>query len=205
MAKCFDNLISTEDNCTQINWHNYSGRVWILAGSTNGDVFAQFKSGDRSVVEKFMVNEPTGTPSEVGPNNFHCYDMSLIEPLTGTVLAGDTESGRRLFKKTVSLRIPVRNYEAVSTVLMPLITNRNGFIIIAETNSPDLLGSYRVFGAYDKCVVDVAGVTQNEYENGGDWVVPFTCVETYPDIFFADERFTLKGDLDNWLNDMCTE
>lgn len=195
MAKCFNNLSSITEDCLKNSSNGYTGRVWFLTS----DCYAVFKEGSRNVVKRFnRVN------SEVTKQYFYCYDVSLIDPLTGTVLAGNTDSGRRLFSKTVSLRIPVRDADVVERVLMPLVDNRSGWIIIAETKSPDLSSAYRVFGAYDKCVADVAGITQNEYENGGDWVVPFVCSEPVSDVVFVREDSINKGDVQNWLNEKCS-
>ena len=194
MAKCFSDLSDIIENCYIRDAIGYTGRVWFL----NSDCYAVFKEGSRNVVSKFSrVNSEATAPY------FHCYDVSLIDPLTGTVLAGNTDSGRRLFSKTVSLRIPVRDADAVESVLMPLVNNRSGWIIIAETKSPDLSSAYRVFGAYDKCVADVAGITQNEYENGGDWVVPFVCSEPVSDVVFIRGESLNKEAVQTWLNEMC--
>lgn len=194
MAKCFNNLTNIVESCEGSS-SGYTGKVWLLPSTC----FAVFEEGNRNVVSQ--INRLT---AEASMQYFSCYDAELIDPLTGTALAGNTDSGRRLFQKTVSLRIPVRNADAVETVLMPLVENRAGWIIIAETKSPELSSAFRIFGAYDYCVADVASITQNEYENGGDWVVPLVCTEPVSDVAFVRGGAASKRDMLTWLNEKCS-
>ena len=188
---CFYDLENIVDFCTQGNSGGYTGRVWVFPSSAYCDF------GDNAVVGIYRVN------SEITAPYVHCYDMNLIDALSGTTLAGDTDSGRRMFKKTITLRIQARTADAVEKVLMPLITNRNGFIFVAERKAKGDYLTYRVFGSQDKCVADVASITQSEYENGGDWIVPFTCVESKSDVVFCHgDTFTYK-DTKTWLETKC--
>ena len=188
---CFSELENIVDFCTQGNSGGYTGRVWVFPSS------AYCAFGDNNV--DFI--ELGG--SEITAPYVHCYDMSLIDALSGTTLAGDTDSGRRMFKKTITLRIQARTVDAVEKVLMPLITNRNGFIFVAERKAKGDFLTYRVFGSQDKCVADVASITQSEYENGGDWIVPFTCVESKSDVVFCHGDTSTYIGTRTWLDEKC--
>ena len=188
---CFNELENIVDFCGEGNSGGYTGRVWVFPSSAYC-VFA-----DNAVIGIHRVN------SEITAPYVHCYDMNLIDALSGTTLAGDTDSGRRMFKKTITLRIQARMPEAVEKVLMPLITERKGFIFVAERRAKGDYLTYRVFGSQDKCVADVASITQSEYENGGDWVVPFTCVESMSDVVF-DRGGNGYEYTRTWLNSMCS-
>lgn len=190
---CFNELENIVDFCSEGNSGGYTGRVWVFPSSA----YCEFS--DNAVVKIYRVN------SEITAPYIHCYNMNLIDALSGTTLAGDTDSGRRMFKKTITLRIQARTAEAVEKVLMPLITERKGFIFVAERRAKGEYLTYRVFGSQDKCVADVASITQSEYENGGDWVVPFTCVESMSDVVFDREGDTSYEETRTWLNEKCPE
>lgn len=187
---CFNELENIVDSCTQGNSGGYTGRVWVFPSSA----YCDFE--DNYVVKINRVN------SEITAPYVHCYNMNLIDALSGTTLAGDTDSGRRMFKKTITLRIQARAPEAVEKVLMPLITERKGFIFVAERRAKGEYLTYRIFGSQDKCVADVASITQSEYENGGDWIVPFTCVESMSDVAF-DRSTGGYEETRTWLNEKC--
>ena len=188
---CFSNLTSVFENCSYENAGGYTGRVWVFPSSA----YCQFSDN--------FVNAIMREGSEITAPYVHCYDMSLIDALSGTTLAGDTDSGRRMFKKTITLRIQARTSDAVEKVLMPLITERKGFIFVAERRAKGDFLTYRVFGSQDKCVADVASITQSEYENGGDWVVPFTCVESKSDVVFCRDVESYEVTR-TWLDSMCS-
>lgn len=187
---CFHELDLDDDFCAGHNSGGYTGRVWV------------FPSSAYCVFTDNVVETIARVDSEITAPYVHCYDMSLIDALSGTTLAGDTDSGRRMFKKTITLRIQARTSDAVEKVLMPLITERKGFIFVAERKAKGYILTYRVFGSQDKCVADVASITQSEYENGGDWVVPFTCVESKSDVAFVKDIESYEVTR-TWLNKKC--
>ena len=187
---CFNKLTNVFEDCSHGNAGGYTGRVWVFPSSA----YCQF-------YDNYVVNI-NREGSEITAPYVHCYDMRLIDALSGTTLAGDTDSGRRMFKKTITLRIQARTADAVEKVLMPLITERKGFIFVAERKAKGDYLTYRVFGSQDKCVADVASITQSEYENGGDWVVPFTCVENKSDVVFEREDEGYE-ETKTWLGTMC--
>lgn len=187
---CFYELEDIADFCVEGNSGGYTGRVWV------------FPSSAYCIFSDNFVNAIMREGSEITAPYVHCYDMRLIDALSGTTLAGDTDSGRRMFKKTITLRIQARTADAVEKVLMPLISNRKGFIFVAERKAKGDYLTYRVFGSQDKCVADVASITQSEYENGGDWVVPFTCVESKSDVAFNWAE-TDYEETRTWLETMC--
>lgn len=188
--RCFYSLEDIADFCVESFSGGYTGRVWVFPSSA----YCAFT--DNYVISIMRRG------SQITAPYVHCYDMSLIDALSGTTLAGDTDSGRRMFKKTITLRIQARTSDAVEKVLMPLIDNRNGFIFVAERKAKGDHLTYRLFGSQDKCVADVASITQSEYENGGDWVVPFTCVESMSDVLF-DRHENGHEETRTWLNEMC--
>lgn len=188
---CFRNLLGIEEDCGSVNAGGYTGRVWVFPSSA----YCNFV--DNYVITIMRV------ASEITAPYVHCYDMSLIDALSGTTLAGDTDSGRRMFKKTITLRIQARTADAIEKVLMPLTTDRKGFLFVAERRAKGDFLTYRIFGSQDKCVADVASITQSEYENGGDWIVPFTCVESISDVTFSrnDEGYEVTK---SWLEEKCS-
>ena len=116
------------------------------------------------------------------------YDVSLVDAFTGTSVAGNTDSGRVMFTKTISLKIPYSDIDINSiAVVQPMLNDTEGFLILLERRD----GPWIVFGAYDACVGDVSSYAQNEYENDGMYTLNLTCKEYVAEVYYT-------GDTSNW-------
>lgn len=116
------------------------------------------------------------------------YDVSLVDAFTGTSVAGNADSGRVMFKKTIALKIPYSDIDNKSGyVVQPLLKDTEGFLILLERRD----GAWIVFGAYDACVGDVSSYAQNEYENDGMYTLNLTCTEYVAEVYYT-------GDTSNW-------
>ena len=116
------------------------------------------------------------------------YDVSLVDAFTGTSVAGNTDSGRVMFTKTISLKIPYIDIDTTSiAVVQPMLNDTEGFLVLLERRD----GAWIVFGAYDACVGDVSSYAQNEYENDGMYTLNLTCKEYVAEVYYT-------GDTSNW-------
>lgn len=198
MARCFGNLAATiESSCGDNTQYGYTGRAWIMSDG----VTAQFQDGVINVVKSLRSSSSSSATAATAA--YHCYEVALIDPFTGTSTVGITDNGRAQYQKTVQIRISARTPEEVNTKISPFLDSKKGHIILLETKDPSLDGGVRVFGAYDLCQLDLSQVTQNEYENGGDWVLTFTCVEPVADVFFQYGDVGSKQAMINFLTEKC--
>ena len=127
-------------------------------------------------------------PETGGASPVRYYDASLVDAFTGTSVAGNADSGRVMFKKTIALKIPYNNiYFASGYIVEPMLNDTEGFLILLERRD----GAWIVFGAYDACVGDVSSYAQNEYENNGMYTLNLTCTEYVAEVYYT-------GDTSNW-------
>lgn len=125
---------------------------------------------------------------EIGGATSILYDVSLVDAFTGTSVAGNTDTGRVMFTKTIALKIPYSDIDTTSmAVVQSMLFDTQGFLILLERRD----GVWIVFGAYDACVGDVSSYAQNEYENNGMYTLNLTCTELVAEVYYT-------GDTSNW-------
>jgi hypothetical protein len=121
----------------------------------------------------------------------YTIDNVFATPFTGSTTAGNNESGRNGYLKTLAVRIPMRGADVSRDVIEPLVKDADGFVVIAEKRDKVGDGSYEVIGYQNALRGDIASVTRDESANGGDWLVNLTTVEKWAEV-------TLVGSADTY-------
>ena len=127
--------------------------------------------------------------SPIADNEVRVYNIPLINPFTGTSVAGNADSGKVAFTKTISLLIPKQNIAITAESRVdPLALDAVGYLVMLERKD----GQWIVFGAYDPCTADLSSFSQNEYENGGNYVLNLTCTEQVAEVYY-------NGPTEQWI------
>ena len=121
----------------------------------------------------------------------YTIDNVFATPFTGSTTAGNNESGRNGYLKTLAIRIPMRGGDVSRDIIEPLVKDADGFVVIAEKRDKVGDGSYEVIGYQNSMRGDIASVTRDESANGGDWLVNLTTVEKWAEV-------TLVGSADTY-------
>lgn len=160
----------------------------LKTGWTGRARLYQYSRGGVAVTIDSPAEVSNITVPKTGGASVIMYDVSLVDAFTGTSVAGNTDSGRVMFTKTISLKIPYSDIDTTSiAVVQPLLKDTEGFLVLLERRD----GSWIVFGAYDACVGDVSSYAQNEYENNGMYTLNLTCTEYVAEVYYT-------GDTSNW-------
>lgn len=121
----------------------------------------------------------------------YTIDNVFATPFTGSTTAGNNDSGRNGYLKTLAVRIPMRGADVSRDIIEPLVKDADGFVVIAEKRDKVGDGSYEVIGYQNSMRGDIASVTRDESANGGDWLVNLTTIEKWAEV-------TLVGNADNY-------
>ena len=160
----------------------------LKTGWTGRARLYQYSRGGVSVTIGSPAKVSDITVPETGGAAAIKYDVSLVDAFTGTSVAGNTDSGRVMFTKTIALKIPYSDIDTTSmAVVQSMLDDTDGFLVLLERRD----GAWIVFGAYDACVGDVSSYAQNEYENDGMYTLNLTCKEYVAEVYYT-------GDTSNW-------
>lgn len=133
----------------------------------------------------------------------YTIDNVFATPFTGSTTAGNNESGRNGYLKTLAVRVPMRGADVSRDVIEPLVKDADGFVVIAEKRDKVGDGSYEVIGYQNSMRGDIASVTRDESANGGDWLVNLTTIEKWAEVTLvgsADNYETAKKEFEGLLN-----
>lgn len=117
-------------------------------------------------------------------------DNVFAEPFTGSTTAGNADSGRPMYTKTMAVRIPKRGAATAKDIVEPLFASAQGFIGVFEKKDKVGDGSYEVIGLLQPMKGDIASLTRDESANGGDWSVNLVSVEPYAEVTLVGEDKT---------------
>lgn len=160
----------------------------LKTGWTGRAILYQYSRGGVAVTIGSPAQVSNITVPKTGGAAAIRYDVSLVDAFTGTSVAGNADSGRVMFTKTIALKIPYLDIDTISmAVVQPMLDDTNGFLVLLERRD----GAWIVFGAYDACVGDVSSYAQNEYENDGMYTLNLTCTEPVAEVYYT-------GDTSNW-------
>ena len=133
----------------------------------------------------------------------YTIDNVFATPFTGSTTAGNNESGRNGYLKTIAVRIPMRGADVSRDVIEPLVKDADGFIVIAEKRDKVGDGSYEVIGYQNSMRGDIASVTRDESANGGDWLMNLTTIEKWAEVTLVgagDDYETARKNFEELLN-----
>jgi hypothetical protein len=123
----------------------------------------------------------------------YTIDNVFATPFTGSTTAGNNESGRNGYLKTLAVRIPMRGADVSRDVIEPLVKDAEGFVVIAEKRDKVGDGSYEVIGYQNSMRGDISSVTRDESANGGDWLVNLTTIEKWAEVALVGAAETYES------------
>lgn len=165
-------------DCTKPMTGGYTGRG-VLIPLTNTLTFAVNGTNPRILTSISMaVADKLAVIDNVWPSAFD-----------GSVTQSNADSGRILYGKTFTFRIPLRGGGVAKDIVEPLVDAPLGYIAVLEKKDRRGDGSYEVVGYCQGLRVNADGVTRNENENGGDIVVTMSCEEQYFEVALFDTDY----------------
>lgn len=176
---------SMQEECGQPLVGGYTGRAVMIQWSIV-PTFTEDATNKRMITAIDL-----GEGKAIALNN-----LQLLSPFTGSNKAGNTDDGRRKILKTFSFSALIRGAALTSNVLEGMYFGNGdgqGFVIVAEKVDRCGDGSYEVIGYEDPFMLNDDGVTQDEYANGGAYVLTGSCKETaFEYTFFDTDLATTK-------------
>lgn len=116
-------------------------------------------------------------------------DNVFAEPLSGSNTASSSDTGRPMYTKTVSFRIPLRGGEVSKDIVEPLLTQAGGFLLVLEKNDKVGDGSFEIVGSLQPFKVNADGISRDEAANGGDITVTGAAVEPWFEVVLFDTDY----------------
>lgn len=170
---CFSDLAKQiNPDCSTVIKSGWTGKARLYQYSRGG-ISVQYNAAHPASITSIAPNTGALAVS---------YTVSLIDAFTGTAVAGNADSGSVAFTKTVALRIPKQSIaDDAANHIDPLALDTGGFLVLLERRD----GAWIVFGAYDACVADLSSFSQNEYENGGAYILNLTCTERIAEVYYS--------------------
>lgn len=165
-------------DCTKPMTGGYTGRG-VLIPLTNTLTFAVNATNPRILTSISMAAaDKLAVIDNVWPSAFD-----------GSVTQSNADSGRMLYGKTFTFRIPLRGGGVSKDIVEPLAEAPLGYLAVLEKRDRGGDGSYEVVGYCQGLRVNADGVTRNENENGGDIVVTMSCEEQYFEVAMFDTDY----------------
>lgn len=201
MAKCFD-VVGYVEPCNAVR-QKYTGRALLIVAG-GGGVQLEFSTNGLfldKINQKASFLELYNSIQEVQTVKIYPVSIEAENPF-GVTVQGNTDSGRVMYTKTVSVSMPATAESTAEIFIMGLqkgIKGEQAILVterIADGTEPGKCGD--AFGTYSHIRIDPASVTRNEYENGGAWQFNLVCEEPVPNVICA--MTDLTATLDAILN-----
>lgn len=177
MANCIEQIAgSITPNCAKPLTGGYTGRGVLIPFNA---ITALVQDSDNP---RIVTSITASTVVEVD-------NSAVTSAFTGSNKASNAESGRKQVTKTYAFRIPLRGAENSKEIVEPLLMSPLGFVAILEKKDKVGDGSYEVIGLQAGLRTNDDGLTQNEYENGGDTMVTMSCVEDWWEVSLFDTDY----------------
>lgn len=177
---CAANLAANiAQNCANPIVGGYTGRGVLIPLSVLTPTIVQDNDNPRLVTTLSVAG--TGT---IVVNN------AFSEPFAGSSTAGNVDSGRPMYAKTMAVRIPLRGGAVSKDIIEPLFNSAEGFIGVFEKRDKVGDGSYEIIGLQQAMKGDVASLTRDENANGGDWSVNLVATEPFAEVTLVGEDKT---------------
>lgn len=158
----------------------------------------------RAVYIPYSVN-PTITKSGTDPRLITAVTSSKVvgiytpftTPFDGSNVAGNADSGRAMFTKSLQVLIPQHGADVSKELVEPLIKSLEGGMVIVERKDKSGYGSFVVYGSQDPMKADPTTFSRNEGENGGSASLTLMCTEDFEEVNFFDTDYaTTKAAFD---------
>lgn len=171
---------SIAQNCSSPLVAGYTGRAVLIPFDQISSLTQD--SDNPRILEAVTLVTTTGKCVAV--------DNIMPSPFDGSNKASNAESGRIKYTKTLTVRIPLRGAEVSKDLIEPLMTHSQGFLAIVEKQDKVGDGSYEVIGLNAPLKANADGMTQNESDNGGEYVVTMSCTEAWAEATFLPSAGT---------------
>lgn len=165
-------------NCAHPNVGGYTGRG-VLVPVADDPVIVVDSNNPRILTSITPASQ----------KKFIVVDNVFGDPFSGSNTASNSESGRTMYTKTMSFRIPLRGAGVSKDIVEPLTQAPLGFILVAEKKDKVGDGSFEVVGYLDGLTVNGDGVTRDESANGGDISVTMSCQEAWFEVTLFDTDY----------------
>lgn len=161
----------------------------IVSGYTGRAVF--FKADGSATLVADGSNPRTITSVTLpGADKFIAVDnANVVTPLDGSATQSNGDSGRILFSKNVTFRVPLRGSETSKDIIEPLTQSPFGWTGIFEKRDKVGNGSFEIIGMLQGLRPTADGIVRNESENGGDVAVTMACQEAWFECDFFDTDY----------------
>lgn len=181
ITSCLESIaMSIAQNCTSPLVKGYTGRAVIIPFA-NISTLTQDSDNPRRLEAVTLVST-TGKTVAV--------DNIMVDPFGGSGKSSNADSGYIKYNKTLVVRIPLRGADVSKDLIEPLMTNPEGFLVIAEKNDKAGDGSFEVFGLNSAMKATADGLTQNETDNGGAYSLTLACEESWAEAEFMPSTGT---------------
>lgn len=165
-------------DCNKPMSGGYTGRG-VLIPLTNTLTYAVNATNPRILTSISMgVGEKLAVIDNVWPTAFD-----------GSATQSNNDTGRLMYGKTFTFRIPLRGAGVSKDIVEPLAEAPLGYLAVLEKRDRGGDGSYEVVGYCQGLRVNADGVVRNENENGGDVVVTMSCEEQYFEVTMFDTNY----------------
>lgn len=162
----------------------------IVGGYTGRAVLIPLDTTTLNVVQE-AENPRLITTLAIGENDkVVVIDNVFAEPFVGSTTAGNADTGRPMYTKTLVVRIPRRGGQASKDIIEPLFNSAGGFVLVAEKKDRNNDGYLEVIGYQQAMRGDIATLTRDESANGGDWSATLTCQEAWAELTLVGEDKT---------------
>lgn len=182
MAKCFD-VTGYVEPCNVVR-QKYTGRALLITGVASDGILSPVFSTNGLKVNSLYETYTAFDVFVSGWNEKSGKALPVIidaQNPFGVTVQGNTDSGRVMYTKTITVSIPATRDGKAEEFIMGLQKGLYGCAaIVLETfgNSDN----NDIFGAYSPLRLDLTSVTRSEYENGGAWTFNLVCEEPVPNV-----------------------
>lgn len=187
MAKCFD-VMGYIEPCNAAVRQKYTGRALLITGNAGGEnlidsiVFQQNGITIESIYSCSAFDGEQGFVKKLNTGGGKALPVIIdAQNPFGVTVQGNTDSGRVVYTKTITVSIPATRNAVSEMFIMGLQKGLYGSAaIVLETYGDLPVNDF--FGSYSPIRIDPTSVTRNEYENGGAWTFNLVCEEPVPNV-----------------------
>lgn len=172
----------------------------IVGGYTGLGVIVRLGANPTITRDATNPRKITNITSDKG--GVFAINNAFVTPFTGSNTAGNTDNGFGVYRKTVSMQIPLRGGDVSKNIIEPLVDDPEGYLVILQKRDRVGDGSFEVIGSVSGARGDVSTLTRDENANGGMWSVSMVCDEPYAEVALvgADGTYeSAKAAFDNLI------
>lgn len=156
----------------------------IIGGYTGRAVLIPYKDAPTIVVDSTNPQKVKSiTPAT--SKKFIAINNVFGDAFSGSNTTSNADSGRVMFTKVFSVRIPRRGAAISRDLVQAMVNDAQGYLLVIEKKDKVQDGGFEVVGLQSAVRVDPASIARTESENGGDIVVNLQTNESYFECTFV--------------------